>query len=251
MKAMILAAGLGTRLKPLTDKIPKALVEIEGVPMLDRIIMKLQNQGFDRIVINVHHFSDMIINYLSGRNYDAEIKISDESTKLLDTGGGIVHAMDKLFSEDNDPVLFHNVDILSNADLKGLMNMNMNSGKGGTLLVSSRPSTRKLIFDEDMTLKGWHDLKMDVFKPQNFKLKGEDIERSFSGIYVLTSEAVEEMKNLRDTDRFSVMDYFLNPQRKINLNGVCDDNLQLLDIGKPASLMQASEILELLNKDPN
>ncbi|MCH5240367.1 MAG: NTP transferase domain-containing protein [Muribaculaceae bacterium] len=237
MKAMILAAGLGSRLKPLTDKIPKALVEIEGVPMLERVILKLRSQGFDNIMVNVHHFADQIRDFLTSREFNVEISISDESDELLDTGGGIVKASNLLFSKDLSPVLIHNVDILSNADLRKLI------GEKTNLLVSDRESSRRLLFDREMKLWGWHNLTTGEYRPckpqEGMEIKGY----AFSGIYSLTYESVEEMKRLEGEGKFPVMDYFLDDRREETIEGIFDPNLKLIDIGKPATLSQASQFI--------
>lgn len=120
MKAMILAAGLGTRLRPWTLQHPKALVPVGGIPMLHRVITSLTAQGFDDITVNIHHFGQQIIDFLNSKEYGTRINISDERGHLLDTGGGIVHAS-KFLCADAEPFLVHNVDILSDADLCGLM----------------------------------------------------------------------------------------------------------------------------------
>lgn len=238
MKAMILAAGLGTRLRPLTDRMPKALVEVGGVPMLERVILKLKNQGFDELVVNVHHFADMIIDFLNSKDFGVEIRISDEREELLDTGGGLVKAFPLLFNHNDDDVLVHNVDILSNMDLRELMD----SG-GNVLLVSDRDSSRKLIFDNDMTLKGWHDLKNGLYKPEGFNPVSKDgklldgmNEYAFSGIYMMTKKSIEEMRRLMGEGKYSVMDYFLNPNREEKIRGFLSADLKMLDIGKPEAL---------------
>lgn len=245
MKAMILAAGLGTRLKPLTDTIPKALVEVNGVPMLERVILTLKNQGFNEIVVNVHHFSQMIIEFLKEKKFGVNILISDESNQLLDTGGGIVKAMPILFKYDRIPVLFHNVDILSNADLGKVINESKSNSKG-VLLVNDRNSSRKLICDQEMNLRGWHDLKNENYRPEGIEreLDSNLKELAFSGIYALTYENIDEMRKLMGDVKYSVMDYFLNPSRKVAIKGLEQKDLKLLDIGKPATLSQASELLE-------
>lgn len=264
MKAMILAAGLGTRLKPITDKIPKALVEVGGVPMLERVILTLKRQGFRYIVVNVHHFADQIIDFLRAGDFGVEVVLSDESGSLLDTGGGIVKAAPLLFGPDSSPVLIHNVDIISNADLQGLMR---EASDTPTLLVSRRDSSRKLIFDKEMRLIGWHDLKTDTFRPPtiqslmaqnlhiahiaptNLKDLKDDIdlkdatELAFSGIYAVTQSMVQEMKSLEGEGKYSVMDYFLNPKREVTIKGLLANDLKLIDIGKPATLSQASDFI--------
>ena len=250
MKAMILAAGLGTRLKPITDRIPKALVEVDGVPMLERVIFRLKKEGFDKVIVNVHHFGEQIVEFIKQKDFGAEILISDERGLLLDTGGGIVMAMPLLFGENREPVLVHNVDIISNADLKGLMEKT-NEAPGVRLLVSDRDSSRKLLFDEGMSLGGWHDIKNEKFRMLTDKRKDSLIELAFSGIYCMTYEGAEEMKRILGEGKFSVMEYFLNPQRKEKVRGEKQDNLELIDIGKPATLVQAHAILKNLNKSLN
>ena len=247
MKAMILAAGLGTRLKPLTDFKPKALVEVEGEPMLERVIKNLKRQGFDKIVVNVHHFSSLIMNFLKDHDFGVEIEISDESRELLDTGGGIVKGRPLLFHDGSKSVLVHNVDILSNADLKALTDAHVKSGAGATLLVSDRDSSRKLVFDEDKNLKGWHDITGKRFRPERFEKGESDHEMAFSGIYVLGKECVDEMAKLQGEGKFSVMDYFLDERRQMEVKVFEQKGLELLDIGKPATLSQASRLLKVID----
>ena len=131
MKAMIFAAGLGTRLKPVTDTIPKALVPVNGKPLLEHIILKIKNAGFDEIIVNVHHFPDQIIEFIELNNqFGIRIEISDERDRLLETGGGIKKA--EWFFDDNQPFLVHNVDILSNLDLKKLYTNHLKSNSMAT-----------------------------------------------------------------------------------------------------------------------
>lgn len=243
MKAMILAAGKGSRLKPLTDTTPKALVEVGGKPMLARLINVLKRQGFNDIVINVSHLGDQIIEYLKFRDFGVKIRISDERGQLMDTGGGILKAAPLFFEEDQSPVLIHNVDILSNADLNKLMK---ESEDQSVLLVSQRESTRKLIFNKDMHLKGWQDIANSRKRPENLTINEDDGEFSFSGIYTLTSESIKEMNRIFGPSVFPIMDYFLNPSRKEDVKGLLETNLKLIDIGKPATLLQAEEFLTTL-----
>lgn len=239
MKAMILAAGKGTRLKPITDTIPKALVEVGGVPMLERVIVTLKEQGFNNLFVNVHHFGNQIKDFLKSKDFGVRISISDETEELLDTGGGIVKASPLLFADDSSPVLFHNVDILSNANLGSMMEKAGNSAEGSFLLVSDRNSSRKLSFDKSMTLCGWHNLKDDVWKRLSGK-RPDERELAFSGMYVMNREAVEEMKKIMGKGKFSVMDYFLSLERELDVKGIEQPGLELIDIGKPATLSQAS-----------
>ena len=138
-QAMIFAAGLGTRLRPITDTMPKALVRVGGEPLLYRVVMKLKDAGFERIVVNVHHFANQIVDYLkANNNFGLDIRISDETDCLLDTGGGIRKAA-PLF-DPSSPILIHNVDILSNIDLADLYSKSQDND--ATLLVSQRDTSR-------------------------------------------------------------------------------------------------------------
>ena len=164
MQAMIFAAGLGTRLKPLTDSMPKALVRVGGKPLIEHVIMKLKDAGVGRIVVNVHHFAGQIKSFLAANdNFGVDIRVSDESEMLLETGGGIKKAA-PLFSPD-EPVLIHNVDILSNVDLRKFYDSS--TGNDATLLVSDRKTRRYLLFDDGMTLRGWTNVETGEVKMKN------------------------------------------------------------------------------------
>lgn len=265
MKAMILAAGLGTRLKPWTLEHPKALVPVGGVPMLERVILSLKKQGFTEIIINIHHFGEQIIDFVGNKEFGVSIKISDERGKLLDTGGGILHAQ-QLLTKDNAPFLIHNVDILSNADLAELMQAHCDHSVDATLLVSNRTSSRKLIFDNDLNLKGWHNLSTDEFKPQGLEMSESDVELAFSGIHVMSTRCFELMTAAGFSGSFPIMDFYLSQASKIKLSqigktelsqagnidisqagtigikGFCCNDLNLIDIGKPDTLTQANRL---------
>ena len=160
---MIFAAGLGTRLKPITDRMPKALVPVGGQPLLWHVIQKLRAAGFERIVINVHHFADQIIDYIeANQNFGLDIRISDERVALLDTGGGIKHAL-PLF-DPSMPILIHNVDILSNVDLAALYQATLESQADALLLVSQRQTKRYLLFADDDRLCGWTNIETGEVK---------------------------------------------------------------------------------------
>lgn len=213
--------------------------------MLERVIETLKSQGFEKIVVNIHHFAPMIREFLKSRDLGVEIAISDESDGLLDTGGGIVKALPELFNGDGKPVLVHNVDIISNADLRGLMaESEKECGFGATLLVSDRDSSRKLIFDEKNELKGWRNLQTGEYRPDNLKWGDEMKEFSFSGIYTIGEECALEMKRLHGEGKFSIIEYFVNPMRKNAIRGIVADGLELIDIGKPASLERASQLFK-------
>lgn len=243
MKAMIFAAGLGTRLKPLTDHMPKALVPVAGKPMLEHVIGKLKAAGFDEIVINVHHFAEQIIEFLK-KNHDFGIKIwiSDETEMLLDTGGGIKKASS--FFSGNEPFLVHNVDILSNTDLKSLYAYHSESGNDATLLVSPRKTVRYLLFDGEDRLCGWVNKDTLQTKPEGFVYQPAiQKEYAFSGIHVISPTLFNYMGE-NWSGKFSIMDFYLQTCRKARIGGYAKEDLQLIDIGKPETLAKAEEFVK-------
>ena len=155
MKAMIFAAGLGTRLRPLTDSLPKALVPVCGEPLLYHVIGKLREAGYREIVVNIHHFPKQIRNYLQSRDWGVKIEISDESAGLLETGGAVARAKEYILPTD-EPFLVHNVDIISDLDLSWVRSQTRPDALA-TLVVSPRKTRRNLLFDNDMRLVGWMD----------------------------------------------------------------------------------------------
>ena len=190
MKALILAAGTGTRLKPVTDTVPKALVKVASCTLLEIVIRRLAGAGIKSLVINVHHFPEQIIAFLrSNNNFGLEISISDESGALLDTGGAIKKASP--FFHGEETVLVHNIDILSNLDLAALTAYHKDKGALMTLAVMQRPTTRSLIVDASGRLCGWEfpDKKLSILTRDNRKgLKTT----AFSGVYVFSSRLFEK-----------------------------------------------------------
>lgn len=243
MKAMIFAAGLGTRLKPLTDHMPKALVPVAGKPMLEHVILKLIASGFDEIVINVHHFAEQIIDFLKEKNnFGIKIWISDETEELLDTGGGIKKASSLL----NEPFLVHNADILSNVDLKALYDFHIASENDATLLVSPRKTVRYLLFDPSNRLCGWINKDTLQTKPEGFIYEPEvQQEYAFGGIHIISPSLFKYMEGW--TGKFSIMDFYLQTCQKAKLGGYAKEDLQLIDIGKPDTLAQAEEFIRQIH----
>ena len=240
MKAMIFAAGLGTRLKPLTDHMPKALVPVAGKPMLEHVIRKLIAAGCDEIVINVHHFADQIIDFVkANNNFGITIHISDETDMLLDTGGGIKKAS----SFFHEPFLIHNVDILSNIDLKSLYEYHLTSGNDATLLVSPRKTVRYLLFDEGNQLCGWINKDTLQTKPEGFVYQPEvQKEYAFSGIHIVSPSLFNYMGE-NWTGKFPIMDFYLQTCQEAKLGGYAKEDLQLIDIGKPETLAVAEDFI--------
>lgn len=240
MKAMIFAAGLGTRLKPLTDHMPKALVPVAGKPMLEHVISKLKEAGFDEIVINVHHFANQIIDFLKEKdNFGIPIRISDETEELLDTGGGIKKAA----SFFDEPFLVHNADILSNVDLKAMYEYHLANGDDATLLVSNRKTVRYLLFNESNHLCGWINKDTLQTKPEGFVYQPEiQKEYAFGGIHIISPSLFNYMRD-EWRGKFSIMDFYLQTCKEAHLGGYAKDDLQLMDIGKPDTLAQAEDFI--------
>ena len=247
MKAMIFAAGLGSRLKPLTDTMPKALVPVAGCPMLEHVILKLKASGFTEIVINIHHFGEQIIDFLKTNNdFGLTIHISDERDRLLDTGGGIRKA--RLFFENSgEPFLVHNVDILSDMNLKELYDFHMQSGSVATLLASRRTTSRYLLFNTERKLRGWINKDTGQVKPEGFHYD-ESLYReyAFSGIHVFSPAVFRLMEAPRWEGKFSIMDFYLAICGQTDYSGYLAEKLELIDIGKPETLARAEEFVKKL-----
>jgi NDP-sugar pyrophosphorylase family protein len=240
MKVMIFAAGLGTRLKPLTDNLPKALVPIDGKPLLEHIILKLKKAGFDEIIVNVHHFPDQIINFLrANNNFGIRIEVSDERDLLLDTGGGIRKA--EWFFNDGQPFLVHNVDIFSNVDLKELFQYHLRTDNLASLVVSQRNTNRYLLFDNNLRLKGWMNEKTGETKPEKFADISEFNKLAFAGIQVLSPSVFELMENLEP--QFPIMDFYLSNAQSQVISGFVPDNFKMIDIGKLDVLEEAEQFM--------
>jgi NDP-sugar pyrophosphorylase family protein len=240
MQAMVFAAGLGTRLKPLTDRMPKALVEVAGKPLLWHVLKRLEQAGASRVVVNVHRFAGQIISYLEEHSFALDLHVSDESSLLLDTGGGLKKAS-ALFQTDR-PVLIHNVDILSNVDLTGFYQ----KAEGKTaLLVSSRPSSRQLLFDVDMRLVGWTNLFTGEVKSPYPDLDPDQCRRyAFSGIHAFSPTLFPYMQSW--PDRFGIIDFYLSVCHQVEIKGVVKEDLRLMDVGKLDTLKAAEEFLHSL-----
>ena len=229
MKALVFAAGLGTRLMPLTSSRPKALVEVEGKPLLYHVLTKLQNSGIKDITVNVHHFPDMIISYLE--EHFPGVKVSDERDCLLETGGGILRARPFL---DGDSFLVHNVDILSSLDLGSIP---LRPGALATLVVSSRETSRYLLFDGDMRLVGWTNISTgEVRSPWPILDASRCRKLAFSGIHLIDKGIFGAFTSLGFSGRFPIMDFYLAACRDYPIYGYEPSSLELLDVGKPDTL---------------
>lgn len=250
MNALILAAGLGTRLGPWTAERPKALVEVAGKTMLEHQIRHLAAAGFDRICINIHHFADKMEEFIScNGNFGIEgleIMISDERDLLLDTGGGIRRALG-LFSQRQDtagqPVLIHNVDIFSDTDLKSLYMSHVESKADATLLVSERETSRYLYFNRCSRLKGWSNVKTGAVRsPYPDFDPGKCRRAAFQGIHVMSASMLEKLETVAE-EKFSITDFYVDMAAKLKMQAVFTPADEWVDAGKPDQLPRAAEIV--------
>ena len=270
-QAMILAAGLGTRLNPLTDTMPKALVPVGGKPLLDIQIDKLQQAGYDRFVVNVHHFAQQIVDHVNERK--EKILISDETSELLETGGGLKKAQG-LFRDD-EPILIHNVDILDNVDYEWFRRQHQDD-EDAVLLVSRRKTKRYLLFDSAMRLMGWKNIETGEVKSPFPWLREAEITIddnlqvtlhtysslssgegrgevsplhsslyafAFSGIHSFSPRLFPLMD--RFPDRFPIIDFYLSVCHRSRIVGLVKNDLKVLDVGKLDSLEQAEQFVQV------
>jgi NDP-sugar pyrophosphorylase family protein len=233
MQALVFAAGLGTRLRPLTDDRPKALVTVKGRTLLEIVLRRLAAQGFTRAVVNVHHYADLVIDHLQSQNFGLEVRISDERDQLLDTGGGLRKARVLL---EEQPFLIHNVDILTTLHYADLRTAAANSGNTvATLAVRQRDTSRYLLFDDQMYLAGWRNartgekiMKRPVTDPRDWAYSGIGwFEPDIFG-YLPAEETV-----------FSLIPALLAAAADGRVKGWPHDADRWLDVGKPATLRRA------------
>ncbi len=246
MNIFILAAGLGTRLKPLTDTMPKALVPVGGRPLLQILIEKIKRECNDpEIVINIHHFAEQIIGFVEAQHgFDIPISFSDERSQLLETGGGLRQAA-PLFN-NSAPILIHNVDILSNVHLGAFYQQHADDPDvAATLIVSQRTTNRYLLFDDDNRLVGWTNIATGEVRSPYKDLEVERCRKfAFSGIHIVS----QSLLPLMDTwpARFPIMDFYLSVCDKAVIRADIRHDLQLLDVGKLDSLTQAEAMVQKL-----
>lgn len=234
--AMILAAGEGTRLKPLTDDIPKAMVTFHSVPMIEIIIRKLVRAGFTRLIINVYHLQEQIIKFVSDNDgFGAEIFFSREDM-LMDTGGGIKKAASLL---GKDPVLFHNVDILTSVDLGRFYSDHLKWNGMASLAIKERPTSRNLLFDRNLVLCGWHHPENRI-KIVSRNSRGGYYETAFSGIYILDPSAFDLFP---EEDVFSLTPWLIELSGKHEIRGWDHNEDYWFDLGTPIKLNRAEEML--------
>ena len=237
MKAMILAAGKGTRLKPLTDHLPKALVKVNGTPLLEILVDKLKKTGVNEIIINVHYLADQIIDFIKSKNsFGIKIEISHEKEELLDTGGGLKKAA--WFFNNNAPFILHNVDVISNIDFNKMLDSHIKSNAFITLAVRNRKSSRYFLFNDKNALCGWRNTKTnEQIIIQNFEHISE---LAFSGIHIISPNI---FKHISEEGKFSIVKSYLNLSTKYLIQAYNHNNDFWFDIGKPENLKNAQSFL--------
>ena len=255
MKAMIFAAGLGTRLKPITDSMPKALVPVCGQPLLYHVITKLVANGYDDLIVNVHHFPDQIIHYLHSHEFGAKIAVSDERDFLRETGGGIKFARPLLdFSTPpaaplemtTEPFLVHNVDIVSNLDLKWLREQHR-EGALATVVVSERKTQRYLLFDDDGRLKGWTNIATGEVRSPYPDIDPDRCHKlAFAGIHLISPAIFDAFDRYGFGDRFSIMDFYLRACADYPIYAAVPPSFRMVDVGKKETLSEAERVCESL-----
>jgi NDP-sugar pyrophosphorylase family protein len=243
MKAMILAAGLGTRLKPLTDSVPKAMVTIAGNPLLFYAIQKLLTVGVRDIIINVHHFPEKIIEYVrNNKNFGIKISFSKEDT-LLDTGGGLKNVSS--FFDDGRPFILHNVDVLSEIDLESMLIYHQHQKSLATLAVRKRETSRYFLFDQEYHLVGWQS--QDTGEKKIVRHLSQTPENlSFMGIHIISPKIFDL---LPDDPVFSIINAYLDlAQKGQKIVGYRNDIDFWIDLGKKEQLPKAEEYLAARTK---
>ncbi len=237
MKALIFAAGKGTRLKPFTDHHPKALAMVNEVPLLERNIRFLQGFGINDFVINVYHFGEQIVDFLRKRdNFGAKIEISDERNELLETGGGLVFA--RKFLDFQEDFLVMNADILTDMDVAGFVKYHQEKKDFATLAVSDRQSSRKLLFNPEMILRGWLNVQTGEQRLAEFNKGFKAL--AFSGIHCINPEIFNKIKR---TGKFSIMEEYLDLMHSEQIHGYEHQGI-LIDVGRPESVLEAEKIFK-------
>lgn len=237
MKALIFAAGKGTRLKPFTDHHPKALATVNGVPLLERNIRFLQGFGINDFVINIHHFGEQIVDFLrKNDNFGAKIEISDERGELLETGGGLVFA--RKFLDFQEDFLIMNADILTDLNVSEFVKYHQEKKDFATLAVSDRKSSRKLLFNSEMVLRGWLNVETGEQRLAEFNKCFKAL--AFSGIHCINPEIFNKIKR---TGKFSIMEEYLDLMHTEQIQGFEHHGI-LIDVGRPESVLEAEKFFK-------
>jgi NDP-sugar pyrophosphorylase family protein len=244
MKAMIFAAGLGTRLRPLTNNKPKALIEIGGKTLLEIVIKRLKLFGIDDIIINIHHFATMIQEYLTVHdNFGVKISFSDEQNQLLDTGGGLKKA--EWFFNDGKPFLIHNVDVLSDINIHELYEFHLKHKPLVTLTIGNRQTSRYFLFNEFYQLCGWQNTKSNLTIYSSFD-QGTHSPFAFNGVHIIEPKIFDLMTQI---GAFSIVDTYLEFCKKNSIIGCFQQPKIWMDLGKIDEIEEARKKIQLLSLD--
>lgn len=245
MKAIVFAAGLGSRLKPFTDTMPKALVPVNGEPMLGRVIGKLKRAGVSSVVVNVHHFADSIEEYLrDNNNFGIDIHVSDERGLLLDTGGGILAARELLDDGSGEAVIAHNADILTDFSVDELIAAHRDGKADVTFMTAVRDSSRQIYFrDGSGVLAGWQNLKSGEVRPGGFDPSASGLSaRAFGGVHVFSPAVFPLLEEYSRSQGpvFSVMPFYLDNLNRLTIKSFTPGSpFRWHDIGSPEKLRAA------------
>ncbi|MDR3273503.1 MAG: nucleotidyltransferase family protein [Flavobacteriaceae bacterium] len=235
MKAMIFAAGLGTRLKPFTETHPKALAQVNGKTLLERNILYLKSFGFEEMVINIHHFGGQILDFLAkNNNFGCKISISDESKEVLETGGGLLKAQNLL---GNEPFLVINVDVLTHLDLRLFIRFHLKNNPLVSLAVSDRQSSRKLFFNKEKQLVGWKNFNTEETIFMDSYSENQAVPLAFSGIHIVNPEIFEKISF---QGKFSIMKVYMELMKTEKILGF-EHKAHLVDVGKPEAILEAKK----------
>jgi MurNAc alpha-1-phosphate uridylyltransferase len=248
-RAMILAAGLGTRFKPWTEKHPKALAPVNGKSLLQRNIEYLQRYGVNEVVVNVHHFADQVISALeTNKGWGSRVMISDETNEVLETGGGLKKA--RVLLEDA-PFVLMNVDILTDMDMASMMAAHARFRPLATLAVTGRSTSRYFLFNGDEELCGWRNVQTGqerIARPESAARGGGEahggglVQKAFSGIHII-DPAIFPLIGLEG--KFSMVDLYLDLAPSQIIRGFDHSQSRLIDVGKPASAEEAARLFPL------
>ena len=243
MKAMIFAAGIGSRLKPFTDSHPKALAPVGGIPALERVLLRVRDAGIRDVVVNVHHLASQISDFLAQNlSFGLNITISDETDRLLDTGGGLLKA--EPFLSGSEPILLHNADIMTDISIPEMERFYLSRSADVTLMVASRKSSRMLYFSEDTSLQGWKNLKSGQRIPDDVNFESYT-PLAFGGVHIVSPGIFSLLRQYEKEiagygNPFSIMQFYLSQIGRINIYGWCPEKpFRWFDIGSPEKLAAA------------
>jgi NDP-sugar pyrophosphorylase family protein len=237
MKALLFAAGLGTRLKEHTQNKPKALVEVAGKPLIQYAIENLKSYGITDITINIYHFGEQVISFIEANKFfGIDIHISDERDQLLDTGGGLKKAAH--FLQGNEPILIYNVDVLSNLDLNLLLSYHLSGNALATLAVRNRQTSRYLLFDQSLQLAGWKNVENGETRISRTETFPEARPFAFCGIHIIQPELLDLIS---EEGKFPIIDLYLRLAKNHEIKAFIDESSLWMDLGKPEQLQAAEK----------